>query len=614
MTRIRILMLLFIVIVLQSCSYDLTKNETDLQIAFMADVHLQDIYGKLSDSDYKGVYNAETGLYTLARTMGAQLHSTRLFNENYFAFLAALDDVVKRDVKYVVLPGDFSDDGQPLNVRGLKRILDEYSSEYGIHFIVTTGNHDPVRPFSLEAGKNDFLGKGGKEQAIMSQEGLFTPKDKTDLQAIVTSDIRNMGYSEVIDMLGEYGFYPQKNNLYWETPFTNYTYEEYQYEKAINQSSLQNRIFTMPPNDIHVPDVSYLVEPIDGVWFLAIDANVYLPINGSEDDPMNPLSFEGASIGYNNVMTHKKHLLKWIEKITSRAERMGKTLIVFSHYPMIDFNDDASAYLSELLGKNKMQLQRVPCEDVAQAFADAGIKLHFGGHMHINDTGIRHTKKENFLVNVQIPSLAAYVPAYKLLTVKNMNQMEVQTIVLDSVPRFNELFPLYRMEYEYLEKSAGQRVWDQQILQAKSYKEFTLWHLKELVRLRFLPNDWAEDFKDYILYSTGKELLMQTNSSILDSVDIRNSEFENWTGFDLIYDFYRLRNADQLAFSDIGEDRIKEYKLLTQIWAENSNDLELNNQLKLFGLTFQHFLNGAPSDHFVVDYSGGEVVELNEDR
>ena len=115
-------MLLFLV---SSCSEKHHKQPHDLKIAFLSDVHLQNLYGKLSDNDFKGVLNPENGRYVLGRTMEAQLHSTRLFNENYFAFLAALDDVVRRGVKYVVLPGDFSDDGQPLNVRGMQEILHE---------------------------------------------------------------------------------------------------------------------------------------------------------------------------------------------------------------------------------------------------------------------------------------------------------------------------------------------------------------------------------------------------------------------------------------------------------------------------------------------------------
>lgn len=49
------------------------------------------------------------------RSMEAQVQSTRLFNENYYAFLAALDDVAHRDIRWVVLPGDLTDDGQFFN-------------------------------------------------------------------------------------------------------------------------------------------------------------------------------------------------------------------------------------------------------------------------------------------------------------------------------------------------------------------------------------------------------------------------------------------------------------------------------------------------------------------
>src|SRR5690606_16448311 len=129
-----------------SCS-SVQKNEAkNTSIAFLSDVHLLDIYGTFSDSDYKGIQNPLDGKYTLVRTMKSQLQSTRLFNENYFAFIAALDDVAKRNIKTVLLPGDFSDDGQPINIRGLKKILNEYSNKYGIHFIITTGNHDVAKP------------------------------------------------------------------------------------------------------------------------------------------------------------------------------------------------------------------------------------------------------------------------------------------------------------------------------------------------------------------------------------------------------------------------------------------------------------------------------------
>ena len=68
--------------------------------------------------------------------------------------------------------------------------------------------------------------------------------------------------------------------------------------------------------------------------------------------------------------------------------------------------------------------------------AATGIRLNIAGHLHFNDTGVRKYDNGDFLVNVQVPSLAAYVPGYKLLTVKNKNLMEVETVEIRDVPRF----------------------------------------------------------------------------------------------------------------------------------------------------------------------------------
>ncbi len=86
-----------------------------VQVAFMPDIHFHDVYADFKDGSFPGIPNPKAGDNATIRTMYAQLTSTRLFNENYFAFLAALDDAAKRGVKYIALPGDFSDDGQPVH-------------------------------------------------------------------------------------------------------------------------------------------------------------------------------------------------------------------------------------------------------------------------------------------------------------------------------------------------------------------------------------------------------------------------------------------------------------------------------------------------------------------
>ena len=139
------------VLLLVSCRGESAQKLNGVRIAVMADVHFQNVYGEFSGGSFKGVENPGNGEYATIRTMEAQLHSTRLFNENYFAFLAALDEAVNRHVRLIILPGDLTDDGQPFNVNELKTVLENYSEKFGITFLAINGNHDAGRPFKMDA-------------------------------------------------------------------------------------------------------------------------------------------------------------------------------------------------------------------------------------------------------------------------------------------------------------------------------------------------------------------------------------------------------------------------------------------------------------------------------
>lgn len=122
----------------------LTGN-AQTQIAFISDAHIQDI-----DRHPERV-----------RSMEVQVQSTRLFNENYYAFRTALDDVARRNIQLVVLSGDLTDNGQFFNQQKMKEILDDYARRKGMRFFVTTGNHDPALPFGLKQKNVNYLAADG---------------------------------------------------------------------------------------------------------------------------------------------------------------------------------------------------------------------------------------------------------------------------------------------------------------------------------------------------------------------------------------------------------------------------------------------------------------------
>jgi len=613
--------------------------QSDIKIAFLADVHLQDIYGKFSDSNYTGLKNPADGTTVLIRTMESQLHSTRIFNENYFAFIAALDDIAARGIKIVALPGDYTDDGQPIHLRGLQQILKSYEDKYGISFLITTGNHDPVGPFAQHAGKDDFLGLNGGNQPVYSVKNMYS-YSKGDLPVIITSDIAEMGYTGITEYLGEFGFMPKMGYLFWATPFSNYTYDTYNFKTARQQALLSSRQYEVLPG-FTVPDASYVAEPVKGLWLLALDGNTYIP-KDTDGNPEDSKNYKGADIGYNNVVTNKAYLIKWVKHISEEAKKHNKTLIAFSHYPMVEFNDGASPEIGQFMGPDKWQLNRVPLKEVAELFADAGLTIHFGGHMHINDTGLHTSAKGNTLLNVQTPSLAAYIPAYKVLTLRKGSIAEVETIVVDKVKGFDKLFQLYEMEYKYLKSLGKKDIWNKEILKTKTYHEFTDFHLKELVRLRFLPDDWHKDFVVLLEGLSGTELLLLASMDSKNDIEklIKNKSkfkdvwaaaevvakqkvkdagliweaFAGWKANGLVTDFYRIRNADELAVIDIGADRIAQYGFIAKCLAsQNLNDKDImQTDLHLLFTILGKFLSGAPANHFSYNLKTGQLKDLKK--
>ena len=548
---------------LVACLWGITLlGNAQTQIAFISDAHIQDVDG-----------HAER-----VRSMEVQVQSTRLFNENYYALLAALDDVARRNIRWVVLPGDLTDNGQFFNQQKIKNILHSYTQRKGMRFFVTTGNHDPALPLGLMQKNAHFLAADGSR---------------------VTREDSCAGYVSQMECYADFGFFPRKDDCYWESPFTSYTYDKYSYEDACRESVLSKRTYTLC-DSLTATDASYLVEPVDGLWLLAIDGGVYLPKEMKD----GKWSYQGSSAGYNLVLKHKPFLLPWVRKVVEEAQKRHKTLVAFSHYPLVDFNDGVSEHVRRIWGDRRFDLHRVPEAEVSEAFLQAGLRLHFAGHMHVNDTGIWEGKDGKHLYNIQVPSIATYVPAYKILTIENDEVFRVETVALDTVPGFDSLFPLYRAEYQSDSLKGHSPVWNKEILSARTYGEFCDYQFRDLVRLRFIPRDLPESWRACLDF-TGARMLEAVSGE--DKSD--DADWTDWCMKDLVLDLYRLRYAERLALEDIPRTRLAVYRYLfdrARISTFRSAEVEM---VKGLGTLFLAFLNGEPCQNFVIDLKKDTITE-----
>lgn len=548
---------------LVACLWGITLlGNAQTQIAFISDAHIQDVDG-----------HAER-----VRSMEVQVQSTRLFNENYYALLAALDDVARRNIRWVVLPGDLTDNGQFFNQQKIKNILHSYTQRKGMRFFVTTGNHDPALPLGLMQKNAHFLATDGSR---------------------VTREDSCAGYVSQMECYADFGFFPRKDDCYWESPFTSYTYDKYSYEDACRESVLSKRTYTLC-DSLTATDASYLVEPVDGLWLLAIDGGVYLPKEMKD----GKWSYQGSSAGYNLVLKHKPFLLPWVRKVVEEAQKRHKTLVAFSHYPLVDFNDGVSEHVRRIWGDRRFDLHRVPEAEVSEAFLQAGLRLHFAGHMHVNDTGIWEGKDGKHLYNIQVPSIATYVPAYKILTIESDEVFRVETVMLDTVPGFDSLFPLYRAEYQWDSLKGHSPIWNKEILSARTYGEFCDYQFRDLVRLRFIPRDLPESWRACLDF-TGARMLEAVSGE--DKSD--DADWTDWCMKDLVLDLYRLRYAERLALEDIPRTRLAVYRYLfdrARISTFRSAEVEM---VKGLGTLFLAFLNGEPCQNFVIDLKKDTITE-----
>lgn len=614
------------------------------QIAFLPDVHFQDIYANLELADQRGFKSP-----MLIRSMQAQLNSTRLFNEPYFAFISTLDQLAIKGIKLIVLPGDFSDDGQPIHLQKLQQLFRFYRQKYGMRFYLAPGNHDPVKPWLSAHGKNNFLNANGEEYSIYSLQHKNCRADKQQAD-YCDNRLAASGYALLFDTLGEFGFSPSRIDKYFETPFSIHKYQSYTHKVGLQAALFKQRTFNLcqqPNNCMQMPDLSYLVEPVDGLWLLSIDANVYQPKNSAQNLNLiskaknSDLLNASSNAGYNAVVKHKTFLVQWIKSVVQRARKNNKTLIAFSHFPLGDFYDQAAPYLAKFAGKDTFNQRRFPVNKTLDVLVDTGLSLHIAGHMHINDTSVYTSKNGHTLFNIQAPSIAAYSPAYKLMTLKNSQIFEIETVAIEAVDNFDFLFPWYKKEHQRLLKQAPKQVWSDEILRAKSYREFTEGHLLGLIESRYLKLDWLPSEIELFRRLSGFDLIrltfmpdtysatqilalkngsqsqakilwQQAGKQALDWLKQKNQTAEHWqwSAMLLIQDFFRLANADELARrQDISAQQIQQYLTLIERVKANvclqtqakDDPKSFLKRLNCLLLTLKHSIQSEPSDHFIID-------------
>lgn len=487
------------------------------RVAVIADAHFHDMAG-------------DFGMASPARRSWADTRTgARAVNESRGALEAALAEVVARGVRHVVLLGDYSDDGQRETVARLAELLADHERRHGLRFYALPGNHD-VWALHGKHRSTRYIGAGGASLLVTSDPELAAGEPAS---AVLAPGMYCEGLPEGLKPMAAFGLFRRAGDLHWESPFG-----------ADDAAAARSFHARAADGSVSHPmmDASYLVEPEAGLWLLMIDATVFEPRSGRADARRKRAFHDPSAAGWNAVLRVKPFLLGWIRDVHARAAALGKTLLVFSHYPAVDPYDDHAGSEAALFGQTETA-RRLPRPEVAERLAEAGVRCHFSGHVHANG----QARGAGGLWNVAVPSLVSFPPGFKVVAAAGA-ALQVETVSLAGLALDEDLMRWYAAQ------GAGPRA------EAANYGAFLRAQMRARVLERTVPATWPPGLAAAIFRMTAADLTALMPDPGPAAGDFADPALCPMT--DLVADWYALRQAGPLMRPWISAERLALYRSL----------------------------------------------------
>ncbi|MBW9073793.1 metallophosphoesterase family protein [Agrobacterium deltaense] len=535
-------------------------------VAVIADAHFHDT---AADFGFPGI--EIDGQRITMRSWSDTRESTRVFNESADALHAALEEVRQRGIRHVVLLGDYTDDGQRVTTETLKNILQSHSDAHGTAFYALPGNHDIFGPRGRHHTK-EFLTENGKCLSVSSDAR------RVGERVVVSDGMYCEGYPAGLGPMAAFGYFRQPDYLHWETPF------------GVSDAP-EDRLYAVRSPDgrnvYRLMDASYLVEPEPGLWLLMIDANIFEPLDGEFEAGEEAAFIDSTSGGWNALLRCKPFLIDWIADVRRRAELHGKTLLGFSHYPALDPFDGASGAEGALFGETNV-VRRTPRKAVEDALLQAGLAVHFSGHLHVEGV-TRRGEGENSLTNIAVPSLVAFPPAFKVVH-PSRQAILVETVEMAALPVNGRICDGYAQETALTGEA------NDVAFAAGNYGEFLLGHKRALIRHRYFPKEWLAEVVTAIADKSVWEVLGLLGGEGRSSPDAAVLSLD-LPIFELIADWYCLRQGAGLALPHIAPQRLSLYRTLAERFGRepDRHDGSVESFLEIFFGALGLFLERAES-------------------
>lgn len=190
-------------------------------------------------------------------------------------------------------------------------------------------------------------------------------------------------------------------------------YNEFGYSSAIERD----------PNSL-----SYLAEPIDGLWLLALDSCLW---------KQNPAKGHHIVDG-----EFSEETLVWIENMLIRARKSNKAVIVMMHHGILEHYPDNAKHYGEYVVND--------FDRVGRMLNAYHVKLVFTGHFHAQDITMKTFENpKGTIYDIETGSLVTYPCPYRIINIKQDQSASIKSRFVTSIPSLHTGFPEYAENYVF---------------------------------------------------------------------------------------------------------------------------------------------------------------------
>jgi len=171
--------------------------------------------------------------------------------------------------------------------------------------------------------------------------------------------------------------------------------------------------------------LSYVAEPVPGLWLLAVDSANYAENAGKA----SPVTGSGLT----------QARLDWIESMLAEAVRQGKAVLAMMHHGVVEHYKGQEKYFKEYLVTGWQQFS-----DMLAAY---NVRVAFTGHNHAQDITRKTAAGGKFIYDVETGSLVSHPDPVRGVEILPSQQMTIDSSFVAALPAQGGDFPAYSRSF-----------------------------------------------------------------------------------------------------------------------------------------------------------------------